>query len=477
MPKKKVTPKSIKNAQDAIKLSNGLQEAVLGFNPGSFGNQLSQVDTIFRNLRWYLVSNMRQPLSEAYCELGIVKTIVDVPVEDGMRGGFDIKSKELSAEEVEELQFTIEQENDIGVMSAAQKWNRLFGGAGVIISSDQDPETPLDINSLEQDGMLRFKDADMWELFWDHQNVEGDGEPIDNPDNQFYRYYGKKIHKSRVLIMKGIRAPSLIRPRLRGWGLSVVEILVRSINQYLKANDLTFEVLDEFKLDIYKIKNLTTTLMSAEGERAVHRRVQIANQQKNFQNAITMDSEDDFAQKELSFQGLSETMMGIRMQVASDLRMPLTKVFGISAAGFSSGEDDIENYNAMVESSIRTPAKHHMITMAKIRCQNLFGYIPEDLTCEFKPLRMLSSEQQENVKTAVFNRLIAARAAGEISSKEFKDACNKDKLFPIAVDANLDTLSEKLELEKDMQSGPEGGDEAKTIAKGATKLNPSEAKQ
>ena len=31
-----------------------------------------------------------------------------------------------------------------------------------------------------------------------------------------------------------------------------------------------------------------------------------------------------------------------------NLKMPITKLFGISAAGFSSGEDDIENYNSMI---------------------------------------------------------------------------------------------------------------------------------
>lgn len=441
-------------------VNSALQDAVLGFNPGGPGTQLSQVTTIFVNMRWYLISNMRQPLNEAYVELGIVKTVVDVPVEDAFRGGMEYKSKELSADELNELHFTVEQEDDVGKMACAQKWNRLFGGAGVLIVTDQDPETELDIEALEQGDTLKFKDVDMWELFWDKQNFEGDGEPIDDPSTDCYRYYGQTIHKSRVLLLKGIRAPSFIRPRLRGWGLSVVEVLVRSINQYLKANDLTFEVLDEFKIDIYKIKNLTSTLLSAEGVAAVHNRIRIANAQKNFQNAITMDSEDDFAQKELKFEGLAETMVGIRMQVASDLRMPLTKVFGISATGFSSGEDDIENYNAMVESSIRQPAKPHMITMAKLRCQVLFGYIPDDLTADFKPLRILSSEQEENVKNAQFNRALAAAQAGYMSQKEFKDGCNQKDLLPIQLDTSLDTVSEKLEEQAALAPGGQsaGGD-------------------
>src|SRR3954471_18346943 len=153
--------------------------------------------------------------------------------------------------------------------------------------------------------------------------------------------------------LKGLTAPSFVRPRLRGWGFSVVETLVRSINQYLKATDLGFEVLDEFKLDVFKIKNLVNTLLSPNGAEKIQKRIQLANWQKNYQNALVMDSEDDFDHKQLSFSGLAEVQDGIGKQVAADLRMPITNLFGQSAAGFNSAEDDIEVYNAMVESQVR----------------------------------------------------------------------------------------------------------------------------
>jgi phage-related protein (TIGR01555 family) len=430
--KKNEIPQEIKNESDNM-IRNGLSEAIMGFNPGSIGVQLSQADTMFKNNRWYLISNMRQLLSEMYVEHGLVQTIIDVPVDDGLRGGIVIKSKQLADEEIEKLSVHIEREDDLNTVGQALKWNRLYGGAGVLIITGQDPETPLDMNDLEG---LEFRAVDMWELFYDKQNVEGFNPAIQEHGFEFYSYYGVKTHKSRVMKMKGLTAPSFIRPRLRGWGFSVVEAIVRSMNQYLKANDLIFEVLDEFKLDIFKIKNLTNTLLSPQGASKIRERVQLANFQKNYQNAITMDSEDDFATKELSFSGIAETMEGIRKQLASDLRMPLSKLFGISSAGFSSGEDDIENYNAMVESQVRAKSKFDILRVVELRCMELFGYIPDDLKIEFKPLRMLSSEQEENVKTQKFARVLQARQAGEISSKDFLDACNRESLLPIQIDSS-----------------------------------------
>ena len=231
------------------------------------------------------------------------------------------------------------------------------------------------------------------------------------------------------------------RPRLRGWGFSVAEALVRSINQYLKATDLGFEVLDEFKLDVYRLKDLASTLGSAQGEAAVKRRMTLANWLKNYQNALVLDKEDEFDHKQLSFSGLAEAMQGIRMQVASDMRMPLTKLFGISAAGFNSGEDDIEVYNSMVESSVRNKVKYILMKVIKLKCQKLFSFVPEDLTIEFQPLREMSSEQEETVKTGIFNRVLAAKSAGEITTHEFREACNKADLLPITLDTSEDALN------------------------------------
>jgi phage-related protein (TIGR01555 family) len=438
--KPKAGPK-VKNDNSTIR--NGLGD-VLGYtdNANPYSEQISDSGTMFKNLRWYFVSNLRQLLSELYCEIGLIQTIVDVPVDDALRGGVILKSKQLDEDEILKLINSLDRDDDINTVGQAAKWNRLFGGAGVLIMTDQDPMQPLNIEAINKDTPLEFRAVDMWELFWDKQNTDGYDPSLQAENFEHYSYYAQQLHKSRVMRMKGLTAPSFLRPRLRGWGFSVVEKLVRSINQYIKATDLGFEVLDEFKLDVYKIKNLTTTLMSEVGASAVQKRVQMANWQKNYQNAIVMDSEDDFDHKQLSFAGLAEAMEGIRMQVASDMRMPITKLFGTSASkGFATDQNDMEVYNAMVEAEVRNKIKYDLLRVIEIKCQKLFGFIPDDLSIEFKPLRVLSAEQEENVKTQKFNRVLQAKQAGEITTFEFREACNKDALLSISLDNNQDQLN------------------------------------
>lgn len=411
--------------------------------PGGFpgGGSIQPVEdstTMFENLRWYLVSNFRQLLSQSFVEIGLIQTIVVVPVDDALRGGVMIKSKQLSEDEIHELQTSFDRDDDLATAGWAAKWERLYGGAGILtLVGDQDPEEKLDVSSIGPDTELKFRDVDMWELFWDKQNAEGYDPEIQSEDFEWYNYYAENVHKSRVMRLVGMKAPSFIRPRLRGWGVSVVETLVRSINQYLKATDLGFEVLDEFKVDVYKIKNLVNTLLSPTAANQVKQTVQMLNWQKNYNHAVVIDSEDDFLHKDLSFAGLAEAMDGIRMQVAADMRMPITKLFGTSVSkGFQTDQNDMENYNSMIESEVRAKLKYHILRMLELKCQKIFGYIPEDLMIEFKPLRELTAVDQETVKTSKFTRVLQAKSAGLISDEEFRDMCNKGNLFDVQLDTS-----------------------------------------
>ena len=450
---KKTKKSAIKNSKAATRVDNGFGAAI-GFGQMPFGGQagfpggpaLQQVEsttTLFENLRWYMVSNMRQVLSQAFTEIGLIQTIVCVPVDDALRGGIMLKSKELDEEEIKTLHISIDRDDDLNTIGWSAKWNRLFGGAGtLLLVGDQDPETPLDIQSIGPDTEFEIRDVDMWELFWDKQNTEGYDPELQAQDFDFYSYYSKKVHKSRVLRMKAMKAPSFIRPRLRGWGVSVVEALVRSLNQYLKATDLGFEVLDEFKIDVYRLKGLVNTLLSPGGTEKTKMRTQQTNWQKNFQHEIVLDSEDEYEQKQLSFAGLADTMAGIRMQVAADMRMPITKLFGTSAAsGFQTDQNDMENYNSMVESEVRNKIKYDILRVCELKCQKLFGFIPEDLELEFKPLRELSAVDQETVKTQKFTRLEMAKTSGNITIEEYRDACNKGNLFDVQLDTMTDGLN------------------------------------
>ena len=440
--------------------------AALGLAANPFANfmrpvQVSQTDTIEKNLRYGLISNNYALLSRMYLEYGLVQSLVDTVVDDGFRGGIHIFSKQLEEEQIEKLTVALDRNRDLAIAAQACKWDRLYGGAGIIIVlSDQDPATPLDVNAITKDSELKFQSCNLWELFFTMDNngawvmpTSGEGAPLEQTITdsagfvmpEYYQYYSCKLHHSRLLKLIGVEAPSFLRGQLRGWGASMMESIVRPLNSYLKISDLTFELLDEAKVDVYKIANLNSAAASENGSAAISRRLQIANMGKNFQHAIALDTTDDFDYKNLtgSFTGIAEVSRENRVNMSAALRMPMNKIYGQSSSGFSSGQDDLENYAAVVEGQVRSKVKWHLQTMIELRCQQMYGFVPTDLSFEFEPIRILTSEQEEAVKNSQFNRLIQARERGEITRYEFREACNKNKLLGITVDLAGDELNKE----------------------------------
>ena len=454
-------------------VNNGLGDVVLqGINPFGNSTPLTQTDPFFANNRWYLISNMRQALSQGYAEHGLIQAVVNVPVEDAVRGGIDIKTTQLDQTDIDNLQATLEDEGVIEECANAMKWMRLFGGGGILFMTGQDHTQPMIMEQAALKGM-EIRGVDLWELFWTMQNIDDPQGKLElKSDKDFkYSYYGLQVHNTRVLPLKGIVAPSFIRPRLRGWGLSVIEGLVMSINQFMKTKNLTYEVLDEFKMDIFKIKGFNSALMTDEGTNGIVKRVQLANQQKNYQNALTMDTEDDHISKQLSFAGIADILKELRMQVACDTRIPMSRLFGIASSGFSSGEDDLAVYEGMVESEVRFKLRRPLTQVVKMYCMRDFGIMPDDLRIEFKPLRVMTAEQEENVKNSKLNRVLQVVSGQLCSGENATEAINKDNLIGVKVDATSEiytpsgTESTKIG-EEDTQSGTKSAGSVNESMKG-----------
>lgn len=455
----------------------GINQTPLGLGVNDFrGNvTLSNINTFGKNLRYYFASKFYQLLAWSYVEYGLVRTIVDVPVEDGFRGGVTIKTDEFDEDELKKLSRLIKKRRDQAVAMRALKWARLFGGGAVIAKiDDQDPEEPLDLDSIGPETKVEFWAVNMWELIPNtialdtvlHQNME-------DPEFDYFMYYGNKIHKSRVHKCMGLDVPSILKWQLLGWGASVLEPFIRPFNQYLKTGDLTFEVLDEFKLDIFFIDGFKEAMASDEATQLMMKRVQYANGRKNFQHATVLSEKDKFEQRQLQFTGLAEIMTTNNIQIASVLRMPLTKVFGISAAGFSTGQEDLENYNMMVEGTVREPAEDLIRWMTDIRSQQLFETRPEDMEVEFKSLRVLGGVEEQNVKNGKATILDSARNRGDITQKEWREAANTSKIIDITLDTSDEMMAE-LEDEQEAKAfaeKPIGGEKGEGAGKSGGKGN------
>ena len=375
-----------------------------------------------------------------YINYGLVQVLIDQPVDDAFRGGIKIKSNELDDDDLTAVYNYINNNEILKSIKQLAKWTRLFGGGGMVINTDGNANDELDINSINKDSRLEFYPADLWELSIRNVPIYGEVKPyedlkaVGSAEDTFY-FYGHSLNSTRVIKTSNKQAPSFLRPILRGWGMSEVERAVRELNTYLKNSTLIFELLDEAKVDVMKIDGFNDSMAfnSDSASLMMTQRVKTALAIKNFQSALIMDKNDDFEQKQLSFGGLSDMAVENRIGIASCLRMPITKIFGISNAGFNSGEDEIENYNSMIESEIRGEFDKPIIEIVKLICKKVLDFIPSDLEIEYKPLRILKSTEEQEVKDRQLRRLLDLYDRGLITSNQLEEQLNMADIMPNSI--------------------------------------------
>ncbi len=416
-----------------IALNNGLTSFTTGL-VGITGKQLSSTDGIILNTRYGLsVSLDRSMLEASYTTFGLVQTFIDQPIDDAYRGGIKITaSDELDEDNIQDLNTYIKQHNIIAEIKDLRRWARLYGGSGMILDVEgQDPEEPFSIDSIDKNSEFRFYAADLWQLNQVINQPHGENVPF-QPEFEGERPFlmlGVPINRDRVAKTINKKAPFRLRSQLRGWGMSELERLVRDLNNFQKAENVIYELLDESKITVHKSTGFNSALISSTSEAQILKRFQIAEQAKNILNAIVIDSDDDVQQMQVDFTGVALMMPELRKGIASALRMPMTKIFGQSAAGFNAGEDDLENYNSMIESEIRGHDDHVILWMLKIISKKLFDFVPENLDFEYKPLRILNAEQEESVKDKKFARGERMVELGRWTDDEFDDYVKTNNLL------------------------------------------------
>lgn len=404
--------------------SQGLGDLATMVQAGSLitgGSELSAYNTIGYSNNYSLLSLNRIVLTYLFTTNGLYQTAIQLPIQDAISRGVELESDEMLPSDIDTAMEFWDDEGIWDTVLNAATWARNYGGGGVLINTNQDPETPLDLKRIGR-SPLELYDVERWQL--DTNFPYSEEFDVENRSSEFMYLLGKKIHESRFILMKGKRAPSYVRRQLRGWGMSEGERMIRDLNLYLKTQDVLYEILDESKIDVYKIKGLAQKLATAAGTAQIAQRVTYANQIKNYLSALMLDSEESFEQKTLTFSGLAEVSRENRIGIASALRIPVTKLFGISASGFNSGEDDLESYNQMVESEIRRPMNRMVKGLFDVTFAYLFGYIPK-FRFRWPPMRVLTELEQQEVKDREANRMLSFYDRGLLLASGVEDQAKK----------------------------------------------------
>ena len=398
--------KEFHKKREANVVNNGLAEALnLPTDPMGNVQDPTLLSKIFSGNAFNLITYRWVALTNAYNKNSFLQTAVNQKVEDAFRNdGLIIDSKTLDTEELEELRRVMDEEGDIEAIMDCIRWGRLYGGGCLIANTDQDPTLPLDRKQLKG-RKLKFLATNRWQC--SPIGISPEVAPKfaftdtmqEGVVSQDYVNYYQELDKSRVGIYTGVNAPYLTKNILQGWNASIFEGILEPIQNLLGGFNVTLELLSEAKIDVFKIADLASTLLSPDGERQVKKRLAIATANKNYKASLAMDANDDYQQKQITFGGIPQLLEQLMYIFCGYLRYPVSKLFGKGSSGFSSGDDDLENYNGTVDSEVRIPARKLITWVVNLRCLQLFGRELPDFRPKWRPLRVMSEKDQAEINS------------------------------------------------------------------------------
>lgn len=341
---------------------------------------------------WFFMPMTPQEIIAGYRSNWLLGKIVDIPAEDMVREWRDWQAAEAQIEALEEAERNFDI---IGKVQEGIAFGRLGGGAMLLGFGDANPEKPAPAPG--KDSLKYAHVFNRWELTIGEEERDVTSPWFGQP--RYYEINGamqkQRIHPSRVVVFKGSPVPRFPGVTWEDyfWGDSVVTRVDRAVKNAIKANDGFARLIDEAKIDIYRLSGFMQNLVTNED--AVRKRVQYTDAGKSSLRGVYLDKDDEFTQRQLSLTGMPEMIEALLSVVAGAADIPATRLLGRAPQGMNAtGDGDEANYHTMIRSKQRLYLSPAMDRIDAVLIPSALGTRPKDVGYKWAPLSVLSEKEQ-----------------------------------------------------------------------------------
>lgn len=291
------------------------------------------------------------------------------------------------------LKLVIEKENRLKLNEIKEKFlafSSLLGDALIVAITDAgDLSQPLsDVEDIQRFIVLTKGEFDPDSNIDDDLKSANFGKPI-------YYTIGKnnKVHHSRCHRLKLGKSKLTDRNQ---FGTSDLQNKYNAIRLFDTTITCIGDIIQDSNVDVLFIPDLIAKVAQGK-EDDIRKFINLINHTKSSMNAIALDAGNSEAQgrweqKTATYGGLSDVLTKLITVTAGALDRPITVLFGLSASGFSTGEEDLESYhgtiNALQESRLR-PAQEFIDKFI------LDKMIPNHgLTFEYQSIKVVNEDKE-----------------------------------------------------------------------------------
>lgn len=390
---------------------------------------------------------MRPALDAIYETGGVGAAIIDLVADDATRPRFTLEADDdLSG--VEKAMRHIPVSDGVSgrrfgarlAINRALKLARLYGGAAIIVSArDGAPASaPLDKASLlSVDRLLVHNRHELRPLRYNlrgevvtyqlhsetaHQGTlapEATGQGAQaGPDG---RAGGLEVHASRVFPVFGTELAAHRSASVNGWGDSVLERVMRELRSTMFVEDHATRTTARKNVPVLFTDGLDEML--SKDPQAIRAKARIMMEQMSLLRLLLLDGRDKMQNFDTSLAGFSDLLDAFPYRLAAAARIPVTRLYGMSPAGFSTGDTDQDLYYNLVQGSavdLYVQPFYQWVAELLMLAQEgpTQGQAPEvwELTCG--PLREPTQKERTEAVTAATNNVTALYSAGLLLPQE-----------------------------------------------------------
>lgn len=327
---------------------------------------------------------------ELYLYNWLVGNIADIPANEITREWCEISSTKQKDDlkKVLDLFKKLELKQKIKTTHA---FADLFGGCALymVVNDGQSQDKPLNIQNIRRNSFQKLRVLEPSYLI---PMVTGIEEP------ELYQLFGINgenlvIHKSRLLIFKGLETTQRKKVELNYWGGSKVQRSIEPIIGSDTAINAIVNMLTETNVNVYKLDGLTDLAIDDADEDAI-KRIQIIDTMKSYLNALVLDAKDDFVKVNNDFKDLHQIDNATLIRVSGSAEIPATLLFGKSPDGMNAtGSADFRafyNRCKRIQTDKVEPKLEILITVASMS-EN--SKIIEDVVITWNPLEQETKKE------------------------------------------------------------------------------------
>ncbi len=319
----------------------------------------------------------------AYQSSWLAKNIVDTIPSDITR-----EWRELKCDDADKIRIEEDRTGLVNAVRDAYRWARLYGGAGIVMITDQPLDKPLNVERLGRGSLKNLVVLDRWYL----GGVDAQVLDVMSPDFMLPSEYwignakNVRVHPSHIVRFIGEHLPPRMRFMNQGWGDSSLRVALEPIEDLVASIGGVGESLQEFNVDVVKREDLFNDLTTDQGD-AIQKRFEQFRLMKSIIHLAVLDGSEEFDRKNVQYSGIDSLLEKQMQMIAGACHTPMTKLFGMSPGGLNStGDSDLRNYNDYLRSMQNEVLDPALKKLDEVLVRSAIGRFPEDFNYEWKPL-------------------------------------------------------------------------------------------